>query len=382
MLHPTSRRDFLLTAGAAGLAASCSPAAAPSSPSTQPSAPAPAPNEPWRKEWDDLVAAAKREGALALVTFESSSYRAGAEAFEQAFPGIRVDLTAISPSNFNTKLQGERQAGVYTYDISTNQFGVTGFRWVADGILSPVRPLLFRPDVLADASWRGGYDAGFLDKGKQFGFSSFWSKQRPIWINTDVVGPNEIRTVQDLLNPKWKGKMVAGDPRNLGGGKFVTVLRRATNDEFLGKLYKGQEMVLLRELRQLAESMFRGRYAIGIEAMNDSVIDEFFAQGLGKNLKPMEMEEINYILSSSGVLFHFSRGPHPNAAKLFANWVLTKEGATIWSKASGLNSRRTDVPSLFPDVEPLSGKKYLNLDYEEFSPELIKSQDIARAMLT
>ena len=203
MQLPT-RRHFLRTAGAAGVAsAACAPGGSPAATSTAPPPAAPAANEAWRQEWDDLVAAAKREGSLGLVTLESAGSRAGVAAFEQAFPGIKVDLTSISPSNFNTKLQQERQAGVYSYDIATNQFGVTGFRWVSEGALAPVRPLLFRPDVLADASWRGGYEAGFLDKGKQYGFSSFWSKQRPIWINTDLVGPNEIRSVQDLLNPKW-----------------------------------------------------------------------------------------------------------------------------------------------------------------------------------
>ncbi|MSQ28336.1 MAG: hypothetical protein EXR51_09410 [Dehalococcoidia bacterium] len=82
------------------------------------------------------------------------------------------------------------------------------------------------------------------------------------------------------------------------------------------------------------------------------------------------MDNLNGGISAA---FAFNRAPHPNAAKLFVNWLLTKEGSTVWSKAAGTNSRRTDVPPNDPQLVPTPGMKLIAIDRDEFADEWRKT---------
>src|SRR5438552_195860 len=86
----TTRRAFFGAAAlaGAGAAAACAPAAAPA---PAPSAAPPAGQAQWEKEWDDLVAAGKKEGTVSVITYPGSQFRKFMETFEAAFPGITVD---------------------------------------------------------------------------------------------------------------------------------------------------------------------------------------------------------------------------------------------------------------------------------------------------
>jgi len=74
------------------------------------------------------------------------------------------------------------------------------------------------------------------------------------------------------------------------------------------------------------------------------------------------------VVSSSGGLFLVNRAPHPNAAKLFINWALTKEGQTAWCIPNGWNSRRADVEPGDKSALPRSDLKYVYAYREESLP--------------
>jgi iron(III) transport system substrate-binding protein len=81
-----------------------------------------------------------------------------------------------------------------------------------------------------------------------------------------------------------------------------------------------------------------------------------------------------YVSAGFGSAMLVNKAPHPNAAKVFLNWLLAKEGQTAWSKAMGYVSRRLDVPTdhLPPYWVPKPGVKYWPGYYEEdatLSPE-------------
>ncbi len=390
MSERLSRRDFLKVSAAAGtatLAAGCAPAAAPGAPGGEGSSGAG--KAEWERQWEELVAASKQEGQLNLVTTVGAGFKEAVKVFEQTFPGITVDHTSLQASAFAPKALQERKSGVYTYDAITTTYGTVPLTMIPEGAMDPIRPLLFRPDILDDNAWRDGFEAGWLDLDKKWGYAAFQVKSRHLWINTDMVREDEIKKPEDLLNPKWKGRLWGGDPRTHGGGWWPgTILRLAMGDDFLRKLWKDQEMAFSRENRQLAENMFRGRFAIGIGAMPASVIPEFFNQGLGKNLKHVELvlpdgrAAVEHLNAGSDVVYVFSRAPHPNAARLFANWILTKEGQTVWSKWAENNSRRPDVPAVVdPSQLPTQGVKYVQIDKQELEPEWVKTIDLAKAVL-
>ena len=91
-------------------------------------------------------------------------------------------------------------------------------------------------------------------------------------------------------------------------------------------------------------------------------------------------KEGTYLSGSTGDVGIINRAPHPNAARLFANWLLTKEGQTLWSKAELVQSARLDVPTDFLPVEKIRDPKvkYLWADSEEFLLQQPEQGKIAR----
>jgi iron(III) transport system substrate-binding protein len=150
-------------------------------------------------------------------------------------------------------------------------------------------------------------------------------------------------------------------------------------DDLVKRLWKDQEVVIQRDFRTATEAMVRGRYAIGIGAVDEFIYKEFAQQGLGKNLKPVDLDDFDTI-SYSDVLMYVNKAPHPNAAKLFINWIMTKEGQTLWTKWTETNSRRADVAPVNPDVEPIPGRRYGSYEGDGIDYDL-RTRELAQEAL-
>jgi iron(III) transport system substrate-binding protein len=409
-----TRRALLRAGGLTGVAAliaSCSqpaaapPTAAPAKPTQAPAAPppttapaaapakpaapataAPAANSGFQAEWDKLVEAAKQEKTLSIATYAGTGYRKVMEAFMEAFPGMQVEHQQFQSSSrdFVPRLLPELKAGIYTWDLSImpTQEQLRQVR-VAGG-LDPIRPLIIRPDVLDDSVWLdGSFDGGFNDTEKNWGYAIGRQRDTPVWVNRDVVKEGELTTLKDMLDPKWKGKIIAGDPRTKGSGFLpLTAARIHTRgDDVVRQLFKDQEPTISTDARQLTEFMVRGRYPIGFGAVDRVIIEDFRSQGMGQNIQVNAVKETEYLNAGSTMLWLVTKAPHPNAAKLFVNWVLTREGSTIFSKNIGFDSRRADVPVVDADGLPQKGVDYVRIDLEEVLEEIQKTQDIAKALL-
>lgn len=403
-----TRREMLRlfgAVGAAAVAAACaqpaapSPTAAPAKPTSAPAAAPPAPAAPTAApvakaaavpgavsdaEWEKLVAAAKQEGKLSVATYAGTGYRAAVEAFQEAFPGIQVEHSQFQSSSrdFVPRLLPEMKAGLYTWDVATMPAQEQLRQVKPAGGIDPIRPKIVRADVLDDKAWIGGFEAGFTDTDKKWGYQSVIIKFPTLYINTDVVKDGEIKTAKDLLDPKWKGKIIGGDPRSKGSG-FVpaTVMRLTYGDDILKQLYKDQEVVLSTDARQLTEFMVRGRYVLGIGAVDKVILQDFVAEGLGKNLKSLDLPDMDFVSSANNHLWLLTKAQHPNAAQVFINWLLTKDGQEVFSKAARVNSRRTDVAPVDESLLPTPGVKYMSGDFEDFIPEQQTTQDLAKALL-
>jgi iron(III) transport system substrate-binding protein len=381
-----SRREFLRLIGVAGagalIAACAQPVAAPA-PTSAPAKPAAA--QPQDAAWQKVVDDAKKEGHLQVATYAGTGYRKVMDAFEAAYPGIKVDQTPFQSSSrdFFPRYFQERQASLYQWDIMLVPATEPLVQAVPVGAIDPIRPLIVRPDVLDDKNWVDGFEGGFLDKGKQYDYAITRSRSQSLWVDTNQVKDGEIKSYKDLLDPKWKGKILAGDLRTKGSGFWLgTTLRMKTgSDDIVRQLWKDQEAVLSTDARQLTEQMVRGVYPIGIGAISLPILLDFLAQGQGKNLKSIATVEMDYVNSSDHVLHYANKAPNPNASKVFVNWVLSKEGSTIYAEQSQDNSRRADVPVVDPNLVPEKGRDYITIDAEPLIDEILKTQKVAKEIL-
>ena len=385
---PLGRREFLqraalTTSGAAAAAVvlvngACAPAASPAV-DRQPGATSG--KASWELEWDTLVEAAKREGKLIIATLPGSGYRKTLDAFEAAFPGITADHAGMFSRDLAPRVIQERKAGVFAWDIAQIPSTTALSAMFPEGVFDPIRPAISRPDTTEDRAWHGGYEDGFVDDAKKWTFSFGWALGGGVYLNTDLAKESDIKSFRDLLDPKWKGKTISLDPRTGGAAAWpLTVARLKLGDGILKQLYVDQEAALTREPRQAAESMVRGRHAFALGA-SAAVMADLQSQGLGKNAKLILLPDMSYI--SGETIWLMNRAPHPNAAKLYINWLLSKAGQEVWSRQLEANSRRTDVDpfdrAAFPS--PDKAKDYIQIHRQRILADIELTQELAKKLL-
>ncbi len=363
------RRAFLGSAGA-GLAAACAPAAAP----LPPAATAPSGAAGWERQWQELSEAAKKEGKVGVYTTSSVGYRKVFEAFEAAFPGIGVEhQQATSSAAMAPKLLEERKAGVYELDVLVASGSDVLSKFLPAQAIDPLRPLLFRPDILDEKAWRNGFEGNWVDDEKKWGFAmeialTAWA------VDTNQVKDGEIQDFNDLLDPKWKGRIIMLDVRSGSTYNQMTGVRLARGEEALRKLIVDQQPFFTRDTRQVVEALVRGTYAISNNA-NQAELQEFLEAGVGKNVKRVRVKDAMHS-SSAGVLWAVNKAPHPKAAQLLMNWLLTKEAQAAYSKFLGRNSLRADVDLYDPLTFPDPGVKYFYSGNLASVPEFEKTQKL------
>jgi ABC-type Fe3+ transport system substrate-binding protein len=290
-------------------------------------------------EWDQTVEAAKKEGKLVAGIPASAELRKSiTDRFKSRFPGIELELaTSRGPTNAS-KIAAEHAAGMRYFDLLISGTS-TPFNLLNAGILDPVEPLLILPEVKDPKRWFGGHI--WLDKSNRFLYAFQAYQSQNLWYNSTLMKPENIRSYDDLLAVKWKNKIGYLDPRSAGGGTATwAFFLKIKGEEFLKKL-AAQEMLLSRDQRQLGDSLTKGKVAMTIGLTYYSLAP-FIKAGLPIQPLP-EPKEGTYTSCGSGALSVVKASPHPNATKVFVNWLLSKEGQEIYGKAMGQATRRLDV---------------------------------------
>jgi iron(III) transport system substrate-binding protein len=320
----------------------------------------------WEDDWSKALNAASKEGKVAVAGAPGKPYRDVVGAFEKKFPNITLEYQGFTPADFVPRFYKERQANKFLWDIYFN--GPTTFDVEAKkaGDLLPLRPVFILPEVADEKAWYGGFQNAFLDKEKQFIFSFQTEIGAQAYINRELVSEKELNSVEALTDPKWKGKIAVYDPRIDGAGNGrIAVWIGVFGEEFVKSLLK-QDVGLTRDRRQLVEWVVRGKYPIGV-AVSPPVLYQLQQQGVGSNVKPLGTSQTRgaYRLSSTnGVVRLINKSPHPNAATVFVNWLLSKEGQTVWVKNTGEATRRLELHGLGGDP-PKPGGVYFDIDKEE-----------------
>jgi iron(III) transport system substrate-binding protein len=314
----------------------------------------------WQKTWDETVAAAKKEGTVVVLGQPSPAMRNEIiPKFTERY-GIKVEQIAGQSSTTVPKIRTERAAEIYSTDVFMSNAGTSITILYAEKMLDPLKPALLLPEVTDGTKWKRGEPA-FVDPEKQYLLLLFASVDSLMVVNTDYVSKDDLSNVNFLINPKFKGKISTEDPAAAGGSGIGSASHFYTQmgPDFAKKLYVDQQPVIQRDRRILSDWLARGNQPICLTCHIDDM-----RELVNEGFHLMEVFDLpgiqNRVTPAPSLLSMANHAPHPNAAKVFVNWIASKEAMELYSRAAQAATLRTDVDESFldPRVIPKPGVKY------------------------
>lgn len=316
----------------------------------------------WREKWQETVTAAKKEGNIVVYTSSlGPDVRLALVTKIRDLFGINVDVVAVPSDQLTQKILTERQRRLYFADAAI--LGTQILSHINSGMLVPLQDALLIPEASDPKAWPNG-KLPYIDKN---GFTlaltnAYWSY---ILVNTAMVKAGELKSYADLIQPKWKGKIVLSDPSVGGTGvNWTTFMMRIMGPEkgekYLRQLTT-QDLMLTRDTRLVGEWVARGKYPVGIGPSMGTVTPLLKA---GAPIAWVRMSEGGLAHPGTSVFVLMDKAPHPHAAKVFFNWLLTAEGQTIFSQAFGQPATRLGVSTegLDPFTVPKPDEKVFRVD--------------------
>ena len=329
-------------------------------------------NTSRQQEWEQTVRAAEKEGQ---VTVSIGGYGAIIDSgvFQKAFPKIKITSITGAGTDLTARIAAERRAGKYLVDVY-NGGGNSLFQILYLGkMLDPIKPALLLPEVADPQKWWEGKQK-YADKEGQYilVYEGNVAAGAGAGYNTQLLDPREYRSYWDFLNPKLRGKIMSTDIRRLRGAGIPWQFLYYYPDlgpKFLRRLFGEMDVTMVADLRQAVDWLGSGKFALCLPVQGGTI---FKAKNQGLPVDQFESyhfkEGVN-LSSAFGSLALLNRAPHPNAAKVFVNWLLTREGQTLFQKVISVpgdarNSRRIDVPKdhIPPDEQRRDRMPYFDTD--------------------
>jgi iron(III) transport system substrate-binding protein len=325
----------------------------------------------WQAEWERTVKAAEEEGAVSIYMTQAFElvFR---EVFQKRYPKIKVNAVTGRGFQLGQRIMAERRAEKYIADlcVTGNVTPLTVFHRAK--ALDPIKPLLILPEVVDESAWLEGKHHYNDPENRYIFIFEGTPRSGEITYNTRLVNPAEIRSYRDLLDPKWRGKIVTVDPLVSGPINSAQIFFYKHPDlgpDFLKRLYSETGMTIVRSNEQLMDWLATGKFLFGFGARD---VDKAMTQGLPvSQFLPGHMKEGSSLAAYNGTLSFFNRAPHPNAAKVAVNWLLSREGQSTWldynHKVVGqYDSLREDIPKdkVAEVARRVKGGRYLTLKTE------------------
>lgn len=266
-------------------------------------------------EWDQVVAAGKKEGKLVLYnSANGASYFTNIiKAFEKKY-GIQVDSFDMRASELTERIRAEQVAGRFLGDLELHSTSTIQQQAIDGPFVEKVGRV---PNI---ANLKAELPATDM-------WIPAWIQAYGVLVNTQMVkAGDEPKAWKDLLDPKWKDKILSDDTRPIGGGQTMFfVLEKTYGTPFHEKL-AAQNLVFSRDMRNDARRVARGEYPLYIPQM--------FA--MASDLKGLPVKAV---VMSEGVPYvpinfaQLKNAPHPNAARVFINFFLEEESQLQYANA-------------------------------------------------
>jgi ABC-type Fe3+ transport system substrate-binding protein len=292
------------------------------------------------QDWNRIVEVARKEGKVVAGGPPTAVLRKQfKDTFEKRF-GIELELlSAPGPQNAQ-RAMSEFKAGVKFFDVLHGGSG-TLEPLKNENMLAPFLDYLILPEVKDAKQWWGGHMWEDNVATHRFIYSFTADFSVPPFYNADLVKPGEVTSYDDLLQPKWKDKIGMFEPRIPSAGQGLWgYLMRAKGKEFLQRL-ADQNLFIQRDGQQIAVALAKGTLAFGL-GLSQRFVDPYIKSGLPIKVLASIKEGMGGS-NGFGTVAVMANAPHPNAAKVYLNWLLGKEGQELYGRALTQGSRRFDV---------------------------------------
>jgi len=320
----------------------------------------------WQADWEDTLKAAEKEGEIVVYT-SSTPDPVFREVFQKKFPNIKVTTVTGRGFQLGQRVLNERRAGKFIPDIFIQGSTTPTTALYPAKALDPIRPVLFHPEIVDQSKWWQGKHH-YVDAEGEHIFMFEGSPGGDVLYNTELVNPEQIRSYWNLLDPKFKGKIVSMDPTVAGPASQTVVFYYHSPElgpEFLRRLFGAMDVRIIREDERLIDWVAQKKYTLGLFPRGTEVATAERAGLPLRQIRPGHFKEGAFISPTGLTISLMNRAPHPSAAKLAANWFLTREGQMAWLeyvKKAGddQDSLREDTPDekRNPKARRLAGVKY------------------------
>lgn len=323
-------------------------------------------------DWDKIVEAAKKEGKVVASIPPSPELRKLMEiAFTRRY-GIGVEFVPARGGAIIQRMVSEAKTGIHYFDlhIGGTESVITGL--LPENVLDSVETYFLLPEVKDPKQWWGGHI--WADNAKRYVYNFVAYQTVSLWSNLNEYKPSEFKSFDDLLNPKLQGKIGISDPRTPGSGSSMwSYMNYIKGEEYLKK-FVAQKLFVTRDLRLLADNLAKGKIAV-TSGIGYSEFLPFIKANLPVVPLPVPKEGL-YVSGGYGHLTILKNAPHPNATRVFVNWLLSRDGQEIFSRGMGVGSRRFDVHTKWlKEYGVIAAKDFLTLEqfykYENQSEEKI-----------
>ena len=294
-----------------------------------------------------LVVAAVKEGSVVWYStlIVNQIVRPMSKAFEKKYPGIKVQYSRATSSDVALKIRNEARAHRTQADLFDGNNTV--FLLEDAGLVAEYRPQAAAdwPQALRDT------------KGHWTALNVFyWTAA----VNTNTVKPEDVpRTYQDLLNPRWKGQIAWTYDLTPGGppGFIYNILTTMGQDkgmDYLRAFAKQEPVTIPAAQRVVLDKVISGEYPLAVMILNYHATISI-AQGA-----PVKWLRLEPLLQSLSMISVVKDSPHPNAARLFAEFVLSDEGQKVLADNDYIPAS-PHIPAKVPENKPDAGGFKINV---------------------
>lgn len=289
----------------------------------------------------DLIAAATKEGTV--VWYTSADLQLAqlvGQTFERKFPGITARVERAGGERIFTRVGQEYSSGIHAADAVSTGDAAQFLAWKRLGYLASYVPEDVAKYIPSEHRDAGGF------------YATVRSSLCVIAYNTDMVKQDDApKSFADLLDPKWQGKIVKAHPSYSGTIMTSTYqMVRELGWSYLEKLAR-QNVLQVQSATDTPKKIVLGERAVMADGNESNVLL------LKESGKPIEVvyatEGTPSIVQPSAI---FAAAPHPNAARLFQNYLFSVEGQRLFVDAGGLRSLHALVKDK-PGRTPLSAIK-------------------------